>query len=42
VALLIEIGEQPLVIARRLGHTSIKTVLDVYGHLFGGMNVAHG
>ena len=27
-------------VARRLGHTSVKTVLDVYGHLFEGMDEA--
>jgi integrase len=37
-ALLVEQGEHPLVIARRLGHTSVKTVLDVYGHLFDGID----
>jgi integrase len=40
VALLIELGEQPLTIAKRLGHTSVKTVLDVYGHLFDGKDQA--
>jgi len=34
VALLIEQGTHPAVIAGRLGHTSVKTVLDVYGHLY--------
>ncbi|HJU82388.1 MAG TPA: tyrosine-type recombinase/integrase [Acidimicrobiia bacterium] len=33
-ALLVEQGEHPLVVARRLGHTSVRTVLDVYGHVF--------
>lgn len=37
-ALLIEAGEHPLVVARRLGHTSVKTVLDVYGHLMEGLD----
>lgn len=37
-ALLVEQGEHPLVIARRLGHTSVKTVLDIYGHLFEGID----
>lgn len=37
-ALLVEQGEHPLVIARRLGHTSVKTVLDIYGHLFDGID----
>lgn len=39
-ALLIQAGEHPLVVARRLGHTSVRTVLDVYGHLFEGMDEA--
>ena len=25
-------------IASRLGHTSVRTVLDVYGHLFEGLD----
>jgi integrase len=37
-ALLVEQGEHPLVNARRLGHTSVKTVLDIYGHLFEGID----
>lgn len=37
-ALLVEQGEHPLVIARRLGHTSVRTVLDIYGHLFEGFD----
>jgi integrase len=37
-ALLVEQGEHPLVVARRLGHTSVRTVLDVYGHLFEGID----
>ena len=36
VALLIEAREQPSTIAKRLGHTSVKTVLDVHGHLYEG------
>jgi len=40
VALLIEAGEQPLTIARRLGHTSVRVILDTYGHLFAGMDEA--
>ncbi len=36
VALLIAQGEHPKVIADRLGHTSVRTVLDVYGHLYEG------
>lgn len=32
-ALLIEAGEDPYVISKRLGHASIRTTYDVYGHL---------
>jgi integrase len=38
VALLIEQGAHPQLIASRLGHTSVRTVLDVYGHLFEGLD----
>lgn len=38
VALLIAQGAHPQVIASRLGHTSVRTVLDVYGHLFEGLD----
>jgi len=37
VALLIGQGIHPAIIASRLGHTSVKTVLDVYGHLYEGL-----
>ncbi len=37
VALLIDQGAHPSVIASRLDHTSVRTVLDVYGHLFEGL-----
>ena len=40
VALLIAQGEHPKVIADRLGHTSVRTVLDVYGHLYEGTDKA--
>jgi integrase len=40
VALLIAQGEHPKVIADRLGHTSVQTVLDVYGHLYEGADEA--
>lgn len=40
VALLIRSGEHPKTIASRLGHTSVRTVLDVYGHLFDGLDEA--
>jgi integrase len=36
VALLIAAGEDPYVISRRLGHASIRTTFDLYGHLFEG------
>jgi integrase len=36
VALLIAAGEDPYVISQRLGHSSIRTTYDVYGHLFEG------
>ena len=39
-ALLIAQGEHPKVIQERLGHASIKTTLDTYGHLFGGLDEA--
>ena len=39
-ALLIAQGEHPKVIQERLGHASIKTTLDTYGHLFEGMDEA--
>lgn len=38
VALLIQQGTHPSIIAARLGHTSVKTVLDVYGHLSEGLD----
>jgi len=34
VALLIEKGVQPLVIAQRVGHESVNTTMNVYGHLY--------
>ncbi|MFH2072434.1 MAG: tyrosine-type recombinase/integrase [Actinomycetota bacterium] len=36
VALLIAADEEPYVLSRRLGHASIRTTFDVYGHLFEG------
>ena len=36
VSLLIAVGEDPYVISQRLGHASIRTTYDVYGHLFEG------
>ena len=40
VALLIAQGEHPKVIQHRLGHASIRTTLDTYGHLFEGLDEA--
>jgi integrase len=37
-ALLIATGAHPKVIQTRLGHSSIKTTLDVYGHLLPGLD----
>lgn len=39
-ALLIRQGEHPKVIQSRLGHSSITTTLDTYGHLFDGLDEA--
>jgi integrase len=39
-ALLIAQGEHPKVIQERLGHASIKTTLDTYGHLLEGLDEA--
>jgi len=39
-ALLIAQGEHPKVIQERLGHASIKTTLDTYGHLFDDLDEA--
>jgi hypothetical protein len=39
-ALLIAQGEHPKVIQERLGHASIKTTLDTYGHLFAESELA--
>ena len=39
-ALLIAQGEHPKVIQERLGHASIKTTLDTYGHLVEGLDEA--
>ena len=40
VAMLIAHGEHPKTIAARLGHASVRTVLDVYGHLYEGLDQA--
>jgi integrase len=34
VALLIHLGVQPRVIMERLGHSTISTTMDIYGHIF--------
>ena len=39
-ALLVEQREHPKVIQSRLGHRSISTTLDLYGHLFDGLDEA--
>jgi integrase len=40
VALLIAQGEHPKIIQTRLGHSSIQVTLDLYGHLFEGLDEA--
>ena len=40
VAMLIAQGESPKYIADRLGHQSTRTVFDVYGHLYDGVDEA--
>ena len=39
-AMLISEGVQPKVIQARLGHSSIRTTLDTYGHLYEGLDKA--
>jgi integrase len=39
-AISISLGAHPKVIQTRLGHSSIKTTLDVYGHLLPNLDVA--
>lgn len=34
IAFLIEKGTQPLVIAQRVGHDSVNTTMNIYGHLY--------
>ena len=34
VGFMIALGYQPGVIQKRCGHASIRTTMDVYGHLF--------
>lgn len=40
VAMLIVEGQSPRYIADRLGHESTRTVLDVYEHLYEGLDEA--
>ena len=37
-AILIKAGVHPKVIQKRLGHSSIRTTLDTYGHVFDGLD----
>lgn len=37
-AMLIAQGTHPKILAARLGHKSVRTVLDVYGHLYEGLD----
>jgi len=39
-SLLIKTGQHPKVIQQRLGHRSVRTTLDIYGHLFDGLDEA--
>jgi integrase len=39
-AMLIASGQHPKVIQARLGHASMKTTLDIYGHLYEGLDEA--
>lgn len=34
IAFLIEKGVQPLVISQRVGHDSVNTTMNIYGHLY--------
>jgi len=38
--MLIREGQHPKVIQLRMGHGSIRTTLDTYGHLFPGLDEA--
>ncbi len=40
VAMLIQQDQHPKLIQERLGHSSIRTTLDIYGHLFRGIDEA--
>ena len=39
-SLMLSAGEQPKVVQARLGHGSIRTTMDIYGHLMPGMDEA--
>ncbi len=34
IAFLIEKGTQPLIISKRVGHDSVTTTMNIYGHLY--------
>ncbi|MCA1708858.1 MAG: site-specific integrase [Actinobacteria bacterium] len=38
VALMVEMGHHPLVIQKRLGHSSSQTTMDVYGHVLAALD----
>ena len=38
VGLMVEMGHHPLVIQRRLGHSSSQTTMDVYGHVLAALD----
>jgi len=40
VGLMVEMGHHPLVIQRRLGHSSSQTTMDVYGHVLASLDDA--
>jgi len=39
-SILIKLGVHPKTIQVRLGHTSIRTTMDIYGHLYEGVDEA--
>jgi integrase len=40
VGFMIALGYQPAVIQKRMGHASIRTTMDVYGHLLPSVDEA--
>ncbi len=38
VGLMVEMGHHPLVIQRRLGHSSSQTTMDIYGHVLAALD----